>query len=213
MFAKRNLPCPKCDGYTPTHVVSEIRERDTATLEALETGEINAFECEHCGHRGFVDEPLLARCRGFYVRYLPKDYLTSPEKLELVLAEMAEMDAPLLHVFHPQDILRHIAFRRAVEAHVESRRNAFENFEIPADDWERLKGSYKKSKLKIIAFVATSFLPNHEYSERDVDCLVRAALGYVPVHGEPLDVTYVRATLCDLGFLKRTPDGRKYWKA
>jgi transcription elongation factor Elf1 len=60
LMAKETIPCPACGLEQEIEVYQTINADITPELvDRLFDGKINVFNCTSCGHRAFVNQPLL----------------------------------------------------------------------------------------------------------------------------------------------------------
>jgi hypothetical protein len=131
-MSELKLPCPNC-GREQTCLCwfSLNVDLDPSLRQRLFEGEINGFTCEACGHKAFINMPLLYHdmTRKFSVQFFPEAYIedvtnfrtyTSEGKVRLTLFIIKGSDDRYLEsphvVFDMNEMTRYILFREILYA-------------------------------------------------------------------------------------------------
>jgi transcription elongation factor Elf1 len=80
LMAKETIPCPACGLEQEIEVYQTINADITPELvDRLFDGKINVFNCTSCGHRAFVNQPLLFNDmrKEQKIQYFPVDWLNA----------------------------------------------------------------------------------------------------------------------------------------
>jgi len=190
-------------------VVSRIATFDA--LEELLAGETNRFQCHACGYLDYLEVPVLLEKVNHLspaVVFLPVGHLEDFGHREWVYWNHIHMT-----VVHSMDeLVLQARLRLVISKHHEDRVVRLRSIEIPSSVHDRIRGSYRKGKLKTIWFASTLFDSEGIYTEEEVNRTIAHALSRLDDCPPTCDVAHIRSALCELKLLYRTPDGRRYWK-
>ena len=123
----QSIDCPKCQATQTVNIWSSVNvDLDPDLRKRLFAGEINQFKCEKCGHRVFLDTPLMYHDmkRQFAVQYYPLQSLDDPEFISLFEPEnpprvknvpkrMGYLAQPHI-VFNMDDLLACVVFHERI---------------------------------------------------------------------------------------------------
>jgi transcription elongation factor Elf1 len=96
LMAKETIPCPACGLEQEIEVYQTINADITPELvDRLFDGKINVFNCTSCGHRAFVNQPLLFNDmrKEQKIQYFPVDWLNAD--IDSVCEQYRELMAEL----------------------------------------------------------------------------------------------------------------------
>ncbi len=215
------IGCTSCVAISQVRVVHFIDPKERPDLaEDLIASRINLHVCEMCGEEQFVDVPLryVSHFGRQILQYMPWHLMESPEVVEQMLWENEGSYDRLIRgegirYFHSMgELVRAVVAQMWFLAHLAEKRKQFRELRIPEKVEARIRGAYKKRKLKVVYWASLAFEPHRSYEPREVDLLIWRRVSFLPNWDPCLDVDHLRSALCELGLLRRSPDGRRYWK-
>ena len=201
--------CPECNTRMAVRELSVIDSDEL--IEKLFLGTFNRSICPGCGGPVRVDVPVFVNCPHLPmapIQYVPEGLLEDPGMLE----SMIVLDPHVRLVFSMDELARLIRASLLIAKHRDERRVIHRRIVIPDEVYQRIRGTYKKAKLKTIWFVSTCFEEGKNYTADEVITIIWQAMARMDENGGSTEDSHIRAALCQLKLLARTPDGRIYWK-
>ncbi|MFT3991956.1 MAG: hypothetical protein QM680_11155 [Luteolibacter sp.] len=208
-----SCPCPNCgvENFLPVITLITSEEELSAFFEQKQ----NRTTCVSCG--AFIEAQLTVQVSLSMPPYsdhqfIPPEWLQDPQ----VLDKMREEGFGVHYSYSLHDLECSILAKLALfERRKELRRQlvSLRQITIPEEIHQRIAGTYKKSKLKVIWFVSTHFEEGKCYERDECWSVIGYALSRLeqhPAHGQG---DHIFSALRQLRFLDPTEDGKYYRKS